>query len=228
MIVEVTSFAFLTTVVQSVVDILKVIPYVDSDCTVAAPEVDVTLRACSTIPCDQLTCDEVYAITPFMEDLPNGNECKVIILFSPYPMILVCEDDDTPKPSCEGYDLCVDECFGGSGTCVEPCVTYGLNMNTSGMAFDAAGFANCDAICSASPYGFEYWGQCFTNSDAMRGTNLTCNMANSMNNNCRMTSSSDSDDSNTGVIVGIVIGAVVVVGLIVAVVMYLKKSKQSL
>merc|ERR550534_2356635 len=117
-------------------------------------------------------------------------------------------------------------------TCVEPCVQYGLNMNTDGMGFDATEFADFDAICSATPYGFEYWGQCFNNSEEMRGTTLTCNMANSMNNNCTMTSSSasddSSDDSNTGVIVGIVIGAVVVVGLIVAVVMYLKKSRKAL
>merc|ERR1711920_167299 len=216
--------------VQSVVETLGVYIYGDSSCTPPGQYNDIYSLICGVTPCEQLTCDEVYAITPFMPQLPNGDECKytVTALISA-DMLLVCEDDGTAKPSCEGYDLCVEDCFGGSGACVEPCVQYGVNMNTRGMGFDATGFADCDAICSANPYGFEYWGQCFNNSDTLRGTTLTCNMADSTNTNCtNMTSSSASDDSNTGVIVGIVIGAVVVVVLIVAVVMYLKKSKKAL
>jgi len=225
MILEVTSFALLTTVVQSVVTSLGVDVYLSTD-----TECQTSLQfqeLCNTTLCDQLTCDEIYEITPFVSAYPNRDECTLTqTRLGLFNLLLVCVDDGIAKAPCEDYDLCVDECYGGSGACVEPCIQYGLNMNNTGMGFDATGYADCGAICSANPYGFEYWGQCFNNSGRLRGTTLTCNVANSANTNCTMTSSSD--DSNTGVIIGIVIGAVVVVGLIVAVVMYLKQSKNSL
>jgi len=215
----VISFAYLP-VVQAVITSLDVSFYNNTDCSGDSVE---SVEFCLWgIICDRMTCDDI-------DDLATVNlyplECKNNGVQS---SLGTCVDDGTSPPSCSDYDLCITECFGNSDTaCQEPCIEYGLNMGNNGYVLNATGFVDCDDWCTATPHGFKYWGECFHNANAwggymVVGTTVTCNMAGYSNAGC----TTSDGTNNTGMIIGIVVGAIVVVGLIVAVVMYLKKSKK--
>jgi len=247
MILEVTSFALLTAV-QSVITSLSFCGYVDMNCEQGT---NVCNEVCDTlVPCDRMTCDQYDQLTSV--GVGRSRECAFNPTYSVY-VSGTCDDDGTQAPSCENYDLCVTDCVGSNADCEEPCFQYGLDMNTIGLGFHAIGFADCDALCSSNPYGFQYWGECFNNT---RGgqymppgrvyTTITCNM-DSSNDDCTSDYTGSSIDTSNhtgssnvtsihtgsnnnmkiGMIIGIVVGAVVVVGVIVAAVIK-RKSKETL
>jgi len=171
----------------------------DGECNILRDECE---DKCETEPdeCENMTCD-LIAIGFMAIGMSAYDECFTSMGFM--DTMISCDDGGTLP--CDGDDICMTVCFlSDTGDCYEPCIEYGMDLEGQ----------SCDSIESSGVYGDNFaWGECsFYNGSDVR---MVC-------------TEPGSSSSNTGMIIGIVIGCIVVIALIAGILFFKCKKKSTL
>jgi len=225
---------FLTAVVQSAVTSAEICYYygsTDASCSGSGAQVT-CVDVCDTgaVDCDHATCRNIGFVAQ-EAGMTALDECTTLSAGGmSYDAKTTCEDDGVPACAGDDIDLCITACRSTSGVCGGDCLETAVDLADMGIP----GAVPCDTLLPLllsqySEYSFTEWCECFTfnNTYDMRINcgQSPCSDGDSSDGGSSDGGSSDGGSSNTGMIIGIVVGAVVLVIVIVVVVICMRRRK---